>query len=85
MKFIFLLLSAVFMFGNNLIVPIPENLPFNKQKAKLGEMLFFDTILSSDKTISCASCHNPSEGWADRRPVSIGVGGKKNYSISDCS
>ena len=77
MKLIFLLLSVVFMFGNNLITPIPENLPFNKQKAKLGEMLFFDTILSSDKTISCASCHNPSEGWADRRPVSIGVGGKK--------
>jgi len=61
------------------IVPIPENAPFNKQKAKLGELLYFDTLLSRDKTISCASCHNPSEGWADRRKVSIGVYGRKGF------
>ena len=63
--------------ANSLIVPIPEHAPYNKQKAKLGEMLFFDTSLSNDKTISCASCHNPAEGWADKRPVSIGVYGRK--------
>ena len=28
-------------------------------KAELGKLLFFDSILSSDKTISCASCHKP--------------------------
>jgi len=76
MKFLILFLS-VFLFAQKLIYPIPENVPFNKQKAKLGEKLFFDTILSSDKTISCASCHKPDEGWADKRPVSIGVEGKK--------
>ena len=74
--FIFLIIS-VFLLADNLIVPIPENAPFNKQKAKLGEILFFDPILSKDKTISCASCHNPSQGWADKRKVSIGVYGRK--------
>ncbi len=78
MRFLIIFI-AVFLFGSNLIVPIPENAPFNKQKARLGELLFFDTILSRDKTISCASCHNPKEGWADRRKVSIGVYGRKGF------
>ena len=76
MKYLIIFLF-IFLFANNLIVPIPENLPFDKQKAKLGEMLFFDTSLSIDKTIACASCHKPNEGWADRRKVSIGVYGRK--------
>jgi cytochrome c peroxidase len=42
----------------------------------LGKKLFFDTKLSLDKTISCASCHNPETGFADARKVSVGVGGK---------
>lgn len=29
-----------------------------KEKVTLGKKLFFDTILSSDKSISCASCHS---------------------------
>jgi len=77
MKILIYFILSVFLFADNLIVPIPENAPYNKQKAKLGEMLFFDTILSKDKTISCASCHNPKEGWSDSRKVSIGVYGRK--------
>ena len=76
MKYLILFIS-IFLFADNLIVPIPKNAPFNKKKAKIGELLFFDTILSKDKTISCASCHKPNEGWADRRKVSIGVYGRK--------
>lgn len=46
-------------------------------KERLGEKLFFDPILSKDKTISCASCHNPEFAFADTAVVSIGVGGAK--------
>lgn len=53
---------------------------FNKQppftKEKLGEMLFFDPILSETKTISCASCHKPEFAFADTGAVSIGVHGR---------
>ena len=77
MKYLIYFIFSVFILADNLIVPIPENAPFNKQKAKIGEILFFDTSLSRDNTISCASCHNPSEGWADKRKVSIGVYGRK--------
>lgn len=44
--------------------------------AELGEMLFNDTILSSDYSISCASCHLPNHGFADTVAFSKGVGGK---------
>ncbi|GAB6074309.1 cytochrome-c peroxidase [Nautilia lithotrophica] len=74
---LFMILSFVFLYGEKLIEPIPEKIEYNKQKAELGKLLFFDPILSKDKTISCASCHNPTQGWADRRKVSIGVYGKK--------
>jgi len=45
-------------------------------KAELGKLLFFDPILSKDKTISCASCHKPEFAFADTSKVSKGVGGK---------
>ena len=44
-------------------------------KAELGKLLFFDPILSKDKTISCASCHIPGLAFADSAAVSKGVGG----------
>ncbi len=42
----------------------------------LGERLFFDPILSSDRTVSCGSCHKPEHGFADERALSEGVGGR---------
>ncbi|MFZ1703999.1 MAG: cytochrome c peroxidase [Saprospiraceae bacterium] len=41
----------------------------------LGEILFFDPILSQDSSISCASCHNPKLAFADSVAISPGVGG----------
>lgn len=31
----------------------------------LGEKLFFDTVLSNDSAISCASCHSPQKAFTD--------------------
>ncbi len=45
-------------------------------REKLGERLFFETLLSSDSSISCASCHQPEFAFADTLPFSIGVGGR---------
>ena len=39
----------------------------------LGEKLFFDSILSLDSSISCASCHQPQFAYADNKPFSLGV------------
>lgn len=45
-------------------------------KEKLGEMLFFDPILSEDRSISCASCHKPEFAFADTSAFSLGVHGR---------
>lgn len=42
---------------------------------ELGHDLFFDKILSGNKNISCATCHNPRLGSADSSSLSIGQGG----------
>ncbi|MBS4166729.1 Methylamine utilization protein MauG [Neochlamydia sp. AcF65] len=57
-------------------IPWPKDNPYHAKKAELGRLLYFDTRLSSDGTVSCASCHAPSECFSDRRPVSIGIKGR---------
>lgn len=57
--------------------PVPSSNPMSPEKVQLGRRLFFDPILSRDKTISCASCHDPKHGFASPDPVAIGIGGKK--------
>lgn len=49
---------------------------YTPQQIDLGRYLFFDPILSADKTMACASCHLPEKGFADGRPVSIGANSK---------
>jgi cytochrome c peroxidase len=56
---------------------VPIENPMTVARWRLGRKLYFDTDLSSDGTVSCASCHNPSQGFTDQMPVSIGIFGKK--------
>lgn len=58
-----------------LLIP-PEN-PVTPEKVELGRRLYFDTRLSKDGTVSCATCHDPAKGFSDGKKVSDGVGGKK--------
>ncbi len=53
----------------------PNDNPSSEAKVELGRLLFFDTRLSSDNSISCASCHVPEYAFTDRKPLSIGVDG----------
>jgi cytochrome c peroxidase len=54
--------------------------PMTKDKIILGKKLYFDTILSKDRTISCANCHILQNGGADNLPTAIGYKGRKNPS-----
>jgi cytochrome c peroxidase len=56
--------------------PSPANNQETKERAELGKMLFFDPRLSSQRNLSCASCHNPLFGWADGLPTAKGFKGK---------
>lgn len=53
----------------------PEDNAFSVEKETLGELLFWDPILSGDENVACASCHHPKFGWADGLAFSIGSDG----------
>jgi len=48
---------------------------FSPQQIDLGRYLFFDPILSADGSVSCATCHNPDQGFSDGKAVSTGIHG----------
>lgn len=49
---------------------------FTPEQIDLGRYLFFDPILSTDGTVSCASCHDPALGFADGQAQATGIGGQ---------
>ena len=65
------------LLAQEVIIPIPKQIPYDRAKAALGKKLFFDTALSQDGKVSCATCHSFTHGGADNKPVSVGVYGKK--------
>jgi cytochrome c peroxidase len=55
----------------------PEDNPYSAEKVELGRLLYFDKRLSSDNSVSCASCHATEKAFTDGAPVSTGIGGQK--------
>jgi cytochrome c peroxidase len=55
---------------------VPRTNPMTKEKAALGKKLFFEKALSLDRTIACASCHDPRKGYADGRDRAKGINGQ---------
>ncbi len=49
---------------------------FDEDQARLGQLLFFDPILSGNRNISCATCHHPDHASADGLSLGIGEGGQ---------
>lgn len=56
-------------------IPWPSDNPYNKKKAELGRLLYFDKRLSSDGTISCATCHSERLAFADNKKLAQGIKG----------
>ncbi len=56
---------------------IPVDNPMTPQKIELGRELFFDKRLSDDRTVSCATCHDPATALTTADPVSIGIRSQK--------
>jgi len=56
---------------------VPADNPPTPARIELGKKLYFDTRISTDGTVACATCHDPRSGFADGRgkPTSAGVGG----------
>jgi cytochrome c peroxidase len=58
-------------------VPWPKDNPYSAEKEQLGKYLYFDKRLSSDGTVSCATCHTLQDAFSDHLPVSTGIAGNK--------
>ena len=54
-------------------IRIPQHNPVTVEKVALGKRLFFDKNLSKDRSISCASCHNPAQGFSNGLVFAQGV------------
>lgn len=61
------------------IVPVPPDNPITTDKIALGRLLFFDPKLTGDASLSCASCHDPQQGWATSTPISRGYPGTTHW------
>ena len=55
----------------------PVTNPTTAAKVELGRHLFYDTRLSRDGSMSCASCHEQERAFTDGKPVSKGVTGQE--------
>jgi cytochrome c peroxidase len=53
-----------------MIIPIDNQQ--TKAKIEFGKQLFFDTQLSPDNTVSCATCHQPNRAFTDGQKLSVG-------------
>lgn len=60
---------------------VEEELAFDTRE-DFGKALFFDPSLSSDRTVSCATCHKPEMAFTDGKVKSEGVGGRLAFRNS---
>jgi cytochrome c peroxidase len=54
----------------------PANNPVTDAGATLGRVLFYDTRLSANNTVACASCHHQKNAFADPNRYSKGFDGR---------
>ena len=92
--FVFVLFFAVKSFGSNededllkqaknIFGPLPQAMiseknPITREKVRLGKILFYETRISVDGTVSCSRCHPISLYAADGLRKSIGNNCKLN-------
>ncbi|HMJ52790.1 MAG TPA: cytochrome c peroxidase [Polyangiaceae bacterium] len=55
---------------------VPPDNAGNDARIALGRKLYFEPKLSKDGTVACATCHDVSRGFTDRRGTSEGIGDK---------
>ncbi len=74
--------EAISLFDKNFLDPkFYSNIRQNDfvdapERIELGQLLFFDPILSINNKRACASCHNPERAFAENLPKSLDLDGK---------
>lgn len=63
-------------------IVVPNDNPQFPEKIELGKKLFFDRRLSGDGTMSCATCHDPEQGYSDGLAISLSYPTTRNWRNS---
>ncbi len=63
------------------ITPLTRTDLVNEAEIALGKSLFFETELSGNRDLSCASCHHPLLNTTDSTPLAIGPNGYVNVNV----
>ena len=77
----FSLLAGLLLAGSAMAQDLPraiedsDYLPVDMAEVRLGQLLFYDPILSGNRNISCATCHHPRLGTSDGLSLGLGEGG----------
>lgn len=58
-------------------VQYPDDNPLTDASINFGGSLFFETLMSRDRSVSCQSCHLLTQTFADHLPVGEGIDGRK--------
>ncbi len=59
------------------VLPVPDGNPLDPEVVELGRQMFFDPQLSVDRSVSCASCHQPDHGFSSPEPLPAGAAGRR--------
>ncbi len=79
-----IILPAGLAVGANQVQGIADNI-MTRAKIELGRQLYFDTRLSADNKVACASCHHPDEGFAKHTQFGVGINDQKGGRNSPVS
>ena len=61
----------------DLYIPAPEDNRLSAERIELGQKLFFEKLLSRDKTLSCGSCHEPQRSFTVAEAFAKGIDGNR--------
>jgi cytochrome c peroxidase len=74
-----IILAAVATSASAGDLPVPPTdadfVEVDEAEARLGQLLFYDPVLSGNRNISCATCHHPRFATADGLSLGLGEGG----------
>lgn len=64
------------MLADTFYIPVVQGTsPLTVEGVALGRALFYETALSNDQTMSCATCHVQANAFSDPRQFSVGTDG----------
>jgi cytochrome c peroxidase len=61
---------------------VPAHTPLRRPVVELGRHLFYDTRLSGNGTMSCATCHQQARAFTDGRALAVGSTGELHFRHS---